>query len=197
MRRAIVKILTDDRVNLDDFKKNPQMFTEGVSRIIIKNVRSMALKGIKYTKIGDFYAQELFESEELTGYLNKNLVETKRRGLYEYTVYDSDIELKSALQLESMPNVKLFVKLPEWFRITTPIGDYNPDWAVLMDGTDGNHLYFVFETKGNLDNNRASEEFKIKCGIKHFEALGNEVRYLPTTDIRDYITGEFYLEEKY
>ncbi len=96
-----------------------------------------------------------------------------------------------------MPNVKLFVKLPEWFRITTPIGDYNPDWAVLMDGTDGNHLYFVFETKGNLDNNRASEEFKIKCGIKHFEALGNEVRYLPTTDIRDYITGEFYLEEKY
>ena len=197
MRRAIVKILTDDRVNLDDFKKNPQMFMEGVSRIIIKNVRSMALKGIKYTKIGDFYAQELFESEELTGYLNKNLVETKRRGLYEYTVYDSDIELKSALQLESMPNVKLFVKLPEWFRITTSIGDYNPDWAVLMDGTDGNHLYFVFETKGNLDNNRASEEFKIKCGIKHFEALGNEVRYLPTTDIRDYITGEFYLEEKY
>ena len=193
-RKTIVRILTDDRVNLEDFKKNPQMFMEGVSRIIIKNVRSMALKGIKYTKIGDCYAQELFESEELIGYLNKNLVETKKKGLFEYTVYDSDIEKKVALQLENMPNVKLFVKLPDWFRITTPIGDYNPDWAVLMDGVDGEHLYFVFETKGNIDNNRATEEFKIECGKRHFEALENGVRYSVKTDMNDFVTGDFYLE---
>lgn len=194
-RKTIVRILTDDRVNLENFKKNPQMFMEGVSRIIIKNVRSMALKGIKYTKIGDCYAQELFESEELTGYLNKNLIETKNRGLYEYTIYDSDVERNFAQQLDSFPNVKLFVKLPDWFRITTPIGDYNPDWAVLMDGTDGEHLYFVFETKGNLDNNRASEEFKIECGRRHFEALDSNIRYSVKTDMNDFITGEFYLEE--
>ncbi len=181
-RRTIVRILTDSRVNLDDFKKNPQMFMEGVSNIIVKNVRRMALKGIVYKKIGDYYAQDLFNSEELIGYLNKNMVKSER-SIYEYTVYDSEVEHNFALQLEALRDVKLYVKLPDWFKINTPIGSYNPDWAVLMENQEEERLYFVFETKGNTINNRESETYKIECGKKHFECLGQDVKYQVTTDL--------------
>lgn len=191
-RSTIVKILTDNRINLDNFRKNPQMFMEGVSKVIVKQVREMALNGIKYTKIGDYYAQSLFESKELTGYLNRNLVETKNKGLFEYTVYDSDIEKNVAIQLEKIPDVKLFIKLPDWFVINTPIGDYNPDWAVLFEKKNDERLYFIFETKGNIGNNRPSEEFKMECGKRHFKALGQEIIYRPTTD--KIITESFYFE---
>lgn len=192
-RRTIVRILTDSRVNLDDFKKNPQMFMEGASKIISRNVRQMALKGIVYKKIGDYYAQDLFNSEELIGYLNKNMIKSDR-SIYEYTIYDSDVERKFALQLESLRDVKLYVKLPDWFKITTPIGNYNPDWAVLMDNGDGEHLYFVFETKGNIDNNRESEKYKIECGKRHFECLGQDVRYLVRTDLNNLEEGDIYFD---
>lgn len=192
-RRTIVRILTDSRVNLDDFKKNPQMFMEGVSKIIVKNVKQMALKGIVYKKIGDYYAQDLFDSEELIGYLNKNMIKSER-SIYEYTIFDSDIERRFAIQLESLQNVKLYVKLPDWFKISTPIGNYNPDWAVLMDNDDGEHLYFVFETKGSLDNNRESEKYKIECGKKHFDCLGQDVRYMVRIDLNNIEKGEFYFD---
>ncbi len=195
-RHTIVRILTDSRVNLDDFMKNPQMFMEGVSKIIVRNVRLMALKGIVYKKIGDYYAQDLFDSEELIGYLNKNMIKSDR-SIYEYIIYDSDVERKFALQLESLRDVKLYVKLPDWFKITTPIGNYNPDWAVLMDNDEGEHLYFVFETKGNIDNNRESEKYKIECGKKHFECLGQDVRYLVRTDLNNLEEGNIYFNCEY
>ena len=96
-------------------------------------------------------------------------------------MYDSDNEKSVAEQLEEIPEVKLFIKLPDWFVVKTPIGDYNPDWAVLISNDDQERLYFIFETKGNIGNNRPSEEFKMKCGEKHFEALKTGVLYIPTT----------------
>jgi len=195
-RKTIVSILVGYE-RIDDFKKNPQMFMEQTAKIIITNVRKMAMDGISYIKLGDTecYAQELFSDEELFGYLEKNMVKTNR-SLYDYTVYDSEVEKNFALELEEDNHVKLFFKLPDWFKISTPIGNYNPDWAVLMDLNGDERLYFVFETKGNIGNNRFSEEFKIHCGELHFKALNNGVNYQVKTSLKDMVLeGECDIEK--
>lgn len=193
-RHTIVRILTDPRVNLDDFKKNPQMFMEEVAKIIMGHVRDMALQGIKYIKIGDYYAQDLFDSEELVGYLNRNMIKSEN-SVYEYTIYDSDVEHDFAIQLENTKGVKLYVKLPDWFKISTPIGTYNPDWAILFDSLDDQRLYFVFETKGDPKNIRPTESFKIECGKKHFKALSTDVKFIPDRDLKHAIYGEYTIGE--
>ena len=138
----------------------------------------MLLDGIKYTQLEDYYAQELFEDEELYGYLERNLVESKH-SVYDHIVYDSEVEKNFAESLENDPEVILYAKLPGWFKINTPLGGYNPDWAILLkDNEDGKkRMYFVLETKGNIDSDalRPSEKAKIDCGRKHFEAIGNNV----------------------
>lgn len=189
-RKTIVSILVGCS-KLDDFKKNPQMFMEQASKIIEHNVRAMAKDGITYIKLGDseYYAQELFKSEELFGYLDKNMVKTNR-SLYDYTVYDSDVERNFAIELDNDNHVKLFFKIPDWFRISTPIGDYNPDWAVLLEFNGDKRLYFVFETKGNIGNNRPSEEFKIECGRRHFKALDTGIKYEVKTSLKDVVLEE-------
>lgn len=123
-RRTLAQILIDSG-RIDDFKKNPQMFIDGAVAII-KNVMSkFVVDGIKYHKLGDdeIWAQELFESEELSGYLNSNMVETPNHGIYEYTVYDSDIERDFAERLDANEDVKVFAKLPDWFKTRLRLGD--------------------------------------------------------------------------
>jgi type III restriction enzyme len=92
--------------------------------------------------------------------------------LYEYVVYESEVEREFARQLDQRTDIKLFVKLPGWFEIETPIGKYNPDWAVLKE--NGQALYLVRETKSTKDflKLRTSEADKVRCGQKHFETLG-------------------------
>lgn len=178
-RKTIVEILVKSNT-LNLFKKNPQRFMEQSSQIIRSKMQLMIVDGIKYTKIGEesFYAQELFEDQELTGYLSKNMIESKK-SVYEYVVYDSSVEESFANSFENNQSVKLYAKLPGWFKVATPIGSYNPDWAVLVDRDGEEKLYFIVETKGNVmvDALRPSEDAKIKCGIKHFKALGDEVTF--------------------
>ena len=173
-RRSIAQILIDSG-RIEDFKKNPQMFIDGAIAII-KNVMSrFIVDGIKYHKLGndDIWAQELFESEEVSGYLNDNMVATPNSGIYEYTVYDSDIEREFAKKLDANEDVKVFAKLPDWFKIPTPLGNYNPDWAILVEKDGQDRLYFVVETKGtNLFGELPPpQQAKIKCGKAHFAAL--------------------------
>lgn len=173
-RKSIVKILLDSG-RLEDFKKNPQMFIDGAIAII-KNVMSkFIVDGIKYHKLGndEIWAQELFESEEISGYLDSNMVATPNSGIYEYTVYDSDIEREFAEKLDANEDVKVFAKLPDWFKIPTPLGNYNPDWAILVEKDGQNKLYFVVETKGTdlFDELPPPQQAKIKCGKAHFAAL--------------------------
>lgn len=188
-RKTIVEILTRSNT-LYLFKKNPQRYMEEVSQIISSKLRLMIVDGIKYTKIGDsdYYAQELFESQELTGYLSKNMIESKK-SVYQYVVYDSDNEENFAVSFEANNNVKLYAKLPDWFKIPTPIGSYNPDWAVLIEREGQNKLYFVIETKANIltEALRPTESAKIKCGHKHFEALGHEAIFEETDDFKKFI----------
>ena len=188
-RRTLVAILKGSGT-LDMFKKNPQRYMEDVSKIIIANMKAMLVDGIKYTKLGDdeFYAQELFDTEELTGYLEHNMIETQK-SVYEYVVYDSENEAEFARKFEANEDIKLYAKLPNWFKIPTPLGSYNPDWAVVIEKDGDKKLYFVIETKANTsaDALRSTELQKIKCGYKHFEALGNKAVFRAEDDFDNFI----------
>jgi len=172
-RRSLVRILTDSG-RLDDFKRNPQQFIELAAESINRTKRLALVDGIKYQRIGDehYYAQELFEQAELTGYL-KNMLEANK-SVYEHVVYDSSgVERTFAEQLEKNEAVKVYAKLPDWFKVPTPLGTYNPDWAVLVEKDGAERLYFVVETKSSLftDDLRGKESAKIECGKAHFKAL--------------------------
>ena len=181
-RRSIIAILTGSG-RLDEFKRNPQQFIEMTAEVINRCKRLALVDGIKYQKLGDdrFYAQELFDKEELTGYLKNMLMDTKK-SIHEHVVFDSNIERDFADALEKNEAIKLYAKLPGWFKVPTPLGSYNPDWAVLVEKDGVQRLYFVVETKGALmtDALRSDEAAKIACGREHFKALAvmeNPARY--------------------
>lgn len=188
-RRTIVDILKQSK-RLEDFKNNPQKFMDEVSSIIQRKMKYLIVDGVKYEKLGEdeFYAQELFQDEELYGYLSKNMMESNK-SVYEYVVYDSGVEEEFAKKFENNNSVKVYAKLPDWFKIETPLGAYNPDWAVLLEDNNEEKLYFVLETKGNIlaEELRLRETSKIACGHKHFEAIGNEVEFLETDNFNNFI----------
>ena len=171
-RRSIHRILVrSDR--LDDFKRNPQQFIELAAEIINRSKRMALVDGIKYQRIGDeaYYAQQLFETEELSGYL-KSMIDANK-SVHEQVIYQSDTERTFAEQLEKNEAIKVYAKLPGWFKVPTPLGPYNPDWAVLIEKDGTERLYFVVETKSSLftDDLRDKERAKIECGKAHFKAL--------------------------
>lgn len=187
-RRTIVRILMGSG-RLDDFKRNPQQFIELASETINRCKRLALIAGIKYQRLGDeqYYAQELFEQEELTGYLRNMLMDTTK-SVYENVVFSSDTERDFADGLEKNDAIKVYAKLPGWFQIPTPLGSYNPDWAVLVEHDDGIRLYFVVETKSSIftDELRPKEDAKIKCGKAHFNALAvgeSSAEYLETNSV--------------
>jgi type III restriction enzyme len=127
------------------------------------------IDGIKYERLEEEeWSMRLFEEEEIVSYLNNRLA--VRESIYDVVIYNSEIEREFAVALDNREDIKLFVKLPGWFEIETPIGKYNPDWAILKH--DDTVLYLVRETKGtkNFEKLRNSEA-EIRCGRRHFEAL--------------------------
>ena len=188
-RRSIHRILCESG-RLEDFKCNPQQFIDLADQVINRCKRKVLVDGIKYQRLGDdhYYAQELFQNEELTGYLKNMLDATK--SVYDKVVYESGVEAQFADDLEKNTAVKVYAKLPGWFEVPTPLGGYNPDWAVLIDSDEGERLYFVVETKGSLftDDIRDMESGKIECGKAHFNALKvgeSPVRYEVATSFSD------------
>lgn len=189
-RRSLVTILTKSR-RLNDFKRNPQEFIDLASEGINRTKRLALVDGISYQRVGDdhYYAQELFRQEELTGYF-KNTLKTQK-SVYEHVVYDStSVEKRFAEDLEANEAVKVYAKLPGWFKVPTPLGTYNPDWAVLIEDDGQEKLYFVVETKGSnwWDDLRHKEGAKIKCGEKHFAVLAegeNPAKYVKATSVDD------------
>jgi type III restriction enzyme len=188
-RRTIVDILIKSGT-LHLFKKNPQAYMEDVAHTITSVMRLLIVDGIKYTKLGnsEYYAQELFDTEELTGYIERNMIES-HQSVYNYVVYDSEVERNFAESFERNESVKVYAKLPDWFKISTPLGSYNPDWAVVIENNGQNKLYFVVETKGNIltDALRPTESAKIKCGERHFEALGKGATFVKADSFEGFI----------
>ncbi|MFG1186292.1 type III restriction-modification system endonuclease [Xanthobacter aminoxidans] len=190
-RKSLVRILTECG-RLTDFKRNPQAFIEIAGEVINRTKRLAIVDGIKYQRIGDehYYAQELFAQEELTGYL-RNMLKDAQKSVFEHVVYDSGgVERTFAEQLEKNESVKIYAKLPGWFKVPTPLGTYNPDWAVLVEVSGEERLYFVVETKSSLfvDDLRDIEAGKIACGEAHFTALAsgpNPARYIKARTVDD------------
>ena len=189
-RRSLIAILTGTG-RLGEFKRNPQQFIELTAQVINRCKRLALVDGIKYQKVGEahFYAQELFADNELKGYL-RNMLQGAQRSIYENVICDSDPERTFADALEKNDGVVLYAKLPGWFKVPTPLGAYNPDWAILLEQGGAQRLYFVVETKSSLftDDLRDQESAKIECGKAHFAALGggeNPARYLVATSLAD------------
>lgn len=183
-RGTIVEILVGSG-RLDDVKVNPQQFMDGATRAIQRALNKLMVDGIKYERIAEAeYEMLLFEEKELDGYVSR-MLEVKK-SIYDAIEYDSSTEEQFAKDLDSREDIKLFIKLPSWFTVKTPIGTYNPDWAIVKqpDG-EGEKLYLVKETKSDLDptKRRPDENAKIKCGEAHFEALP-EVSFAVVNDSR-------------
>ena len=177
-RRLAAEILIGSG-RVPDFLNNPQRTVE----IFIEAVRhvqnTMEIDGIRYLRLDgrEYFLQEIFDSGELAAFLDRNAVAVER-SLYDHVVYDSStVERPFAVALDNDPDVKLFFKIPEKFKIETPVGTYNPDWAVHMEKNGEEKLYFVLETKGGtlFDGLRTQERQKIHCGQQHFTALESGV----------------------
>jgi type III restriction enzyme len=173
---------------LAELKINPQAFMAAVAKEISRALYDLMLEGIKYEKVaGAFWEQRRMEQDAEEGIVRylSNLYEVQNRekSLFDAIEYESEVEKQFARDLDSNENVKLFVKLPSWFRIDTPIGPYNPDWAFVTEREE--KLYFVRETKSSLDSEerRTKENQKIDCGRKHFDTLG--VDYDVVTSLAD------------
>ena len=172
-RNTIMRIIAESgRIN--DLAVNPQLFMDLAIASIKRELHKMMIDGIEYRRLGDCtYEMRLFEDWET--YKDEVTFEVSKR---DKTIYDNFIPLDSAVEnrfaqdCESSDQVKFYFKLPCWFKIPTPIGNYNPDWAVVFE--DDNRIYFVAETKDtgtptvDMSKLRADEQVKIKCGAAHF-----------------------------
>ncbi len=188
-RATLVEILKQTG-RLTEFTVNPQAFMTETARRINRALHEMVIDGIKYEQIrGQYYEMRLFEESEVEEYLNRlyEIQSKDNRTPYDYILYESDLERKVAEKLDADENVKFFCKLPRWFNIPTPLGNYNPDWAIVTQY--GQKLYLVRETKSTHDTakRRTDENKKIKCGKAHFSALG--VDFKVATTIHEILTG--------
>jgi type III restriction enzyme len=172
-RSTLVRILKESG-RLAQFFVDPQRFMDAVANVLKHELHRLLVDGIKYDKIGGAgpeaeWEMLLFKSEELISYLTALQV---NHSVYEYVVYESEVEKEFAKRLDEREDIRLFVKLPGWFEIDTPVGKYNPDWAIIKYNDET--LYLVRETKSTKDflKLRTSEADKVRCGQKHFETLG-------------------------
>lgn len=194
LKRSTIANIIEKSGRGKDFLNNPQAFYEKVLDIITRNRHALAIDGIRYVKLDgeEYYVQEVFDSAELIANLDRNAIQVSN-SVYDYVIYDSGIESKFAQSLDNDPDVKMFFKIPSRFKVETPIGSYNPDWAVFLEQNGEQKLYFVLETKGTADlfDLRAPEKLKIHCAKRHFDSLGNEVQFPqePVTNWKEFKLG--------
>lgn len=184
-RKAIVEILTGIRPEtFHQFKLNPEEFIIKVGNII-EEVKAVAVvKHIEYHKLDDTFDESIFTENTIRGKLGENAIESTK-SLYDLVVVDSvGTEKPFAEQLELQQDVEVYTKLPRGFYINTPMGHYNPDWAIVFREGSIKHIYFIAETKGKTDfvvkstNLRTVEESKIECARKHFASIsGDNIKF--------------------
>jgi len=176
-RHTILEILKKSE-RMSELLLNPQLFMDNAVAAIKSALYGLMVDGIKYEKIGGkIYEMKLFEDNGLEIYLDQFTfaVKNQDKTIYEnYIPLDSSVENQFARDCESSENIEFYFKLPFWFRINTPIGTYNPDWAIVFKGEK--KIYFVAETKGQGQELRPSEQMKIDCGKAHFEQF-DDVRF--------------------
>ena len=178
-RKAIVRILQGiQQPVFNQFKDNPEEFIIRAAAIINDEKATAVIQHITYNALEDRYGTEIFTEPTIKGKLGINAMKAKRH-LYDHIIYDSENELKFAEQLDTNREVAVYVKLPSGFYISTPVGRYNPDWAIAFYEGSVKHIYFVAETKGTLDTMKLNhitptEQAKIDCAKAHFKAISTD-----------------------
>lgn len=174
---------------IDKLIVNPQAFLNATVTAIRKTLQNLMLDGITYERLdGRHWSQRQFELDgerELSRYLeNLYTVQSGHKSVWDNVVCDSRVESSFAAELDANEQVRFFVKLPAWFKVDTPIGSYNPDWAILLETDTEPRLYLIRETKSTPDTDelRVSEKVKVDCGRKHFNAI--DVDYAVGTTLK-------------
>lgn len=179
-RKAVIQILKGIQPSVfKQFKDNPEEFIIKAAALINDEKATAIIEHITYDVMDDHYGTEVFTDPTMKGRLGVNAMKAKKH-LYDHIVYDSSNEQKFATELDTNTNVAVYVKLPDGFYISTPVGYYNPDWAIAFYEGTVKHIYFVTETKGSMNSMqlRLIEESKIHCAREHFKAISNgEVVY--------------------
>ncbi|MGI6572356.1 MAG: hypothetical protein ACOX19_02795 [Fermentimonas sp.] len=176
-RKAIVKILTGiEKAVFEQFKYNPEEFIQKISKLINEEKATAIIQHIAYNKLEDSFGTEIFTEPSIKGRLGVNAIPANKH-LYDYVIFDSPtVEKPFAEKLDTSNEVSVYVKLPKGFFISTPVGKYNPDWAIAFNKGAVKHVYFVAETKGSLStlDLRLIEDAKIHCARKHFKAISSD-----------------------
>lgn len=180
-RRTIIKILQGIKPQkFMLFRVNPEEFIIKVASIINDCKAIAVIKKITYSPTGQTFETDLFTVDEVRGVVGDDAMESEK-SLYDLVVVDSKgTEMDFAKQLESNVDVEVYTKLPRGFYINTPLGHYNPDWAVVFREGSVKHVYFIAETKGSMRDVdlREAEKSKIECARRHFASLSNSsVKY--------------------
>lgn len=179
-RKTIVKILQGVQLyTFNQFKNNPEEFIIKTASLINDQKATAIIEHITYDVMDEKYGTDVFTEPTIKGKLDVNAMKAKKH-LYDHIIYDSSNERKFAEELDTNSNVAVYVKLPDGFYISTPVGHYNPDWAIAFYKGTVKHIYFVAETKGSMNSMqlRLVEESKIHCAREHFKAISNnEVVY--------------------
>ena len=156
------------------FRENPEEFISKAGRLINDEKAAMVIEHITYDVLDERYGTDVFTDPVMKGKLGINAVKAKKH-LYDHVIYDSSKERDFAMELDTNADVAVYVKLPDGFYISTPVGRYTPDWAIAFYEGSMKHIYFVAETKGSMDTMqlRLIEESKIHCAREHFKAISN------------------------
>ena len=174
-RKAIIAILQGIQPHVfNQFKDNPEEFIVKVAALINDEKATAIIEHITYDVLDEHYGMDVFTDPTIKGKLGVNAMKAKKH-LYDHIVYDSSNERDFATDLDTNTDVAVYVKLPDGFYISTPVGHYNPDWAIAFYEGKVKHIYFVAETKGSMSSMqlRLIEESKIHCAREHFKAISN------------------------
>lgn len=174
-RKAVVAILTGiEKPVFEQFKFNPEEFIIKAAALINDEKATAIIQHITYNVLDEHYDTDIFTEPTIKGKLGTNAMKAQRH-LYDHIMYDSTNERDFAADLDTNTDVAVYVKLPDSFYIATPVGHYNPDWAIAFYEGTVKHIYFVAETKGSMSSMqlRLIEESKIHCAREHFKAISN------------------------
>lgn len=175
-RKAMIQILTGiQSATFDQFKDNPEEFIIRAAQLINDEKATAIIEHITYNVMEDHYGTDIFTEPTIKGKLDVNAKKVNK-GLYDHVVYDSTNERDFVTDLDTNQDVAVYVKLPDGFYISTPVGHYNPDWAIAFYEGTVKHIYFVAETKGSMSSMqlRMVEDAKIHCAREHFKAISGE-----------------------
>lgn len=174
-RKAVIQILQGIQPSVfNQFKDNPEEFIIKATALINDEKATSIIEHITYNVIEEKYDKNVFTEPTMKGRLGVNAMKAKKH-LYDHILYDSNKEQEFATELDVNKDVAVYVKLPGGFYISTPVGHYNPDWAIAFYEGTVKHIYFVAETKGTMNSMqlRTIEKSKIHCAREHFKAISN------------------------